>query len=237
MKDWLSRTQIRQRPMLAVYGGLLVLIAVVIGLGALRWLSSSSSDRLAVIGNLLSLGTLLLALVAGIVALAAYSAATGLPNLRMQLALPSSYNEATFVVPGKGDPVSLDTIARITVENTSAYAARTPAVIIEFHAAGIERSMYSPEREWSPVSLYRKGDITAFQWDGGPVYSIHGNSSRHLPDLDLRGLRPYSASNEAPEMVIRLLADGYQRSKIVLPMVFDIDVMPRGDGGFPPEWL
>jgi hypothetical protein len=92
--------------------------------------------------------------------------------------------------------------------------------------------MYSPEREWSPVSLYRKGDITAFQWDGGPVYSIHGNSSRHLPDLDLRGLRPYSASNEAPEMVIRLLADGYQRSKIVLPMVFDIDVMPRGDGGF-----
>jgi hypothetical protein len=112
--------------MLAVYGGLLVLIAVVIGLGALRWLSSSSSDRLAVIGNLLSLGTLLLALVAGIVALAAYSAATGLPNLRMQLALPSSYNEATFVVPGKGDPVSLDTIARIIVENTSAYAARTP---------------------------------------------------------------------------------------------------------------
>ena len=66
--------------MLAVYGGLLILIAVVVAVTALNWLSSRSSDRLAVIGNLLSFGTLLLAVVAGIVALAAYSAATGLPN-------------------------------------------------------------------------------------------------------------------------------------------------------------
>jgi len=70
--------------MLAVYAGLLILIAVVIGAASLSWLTSRSSDRLAVIGNLLSLGTLLLALVAGVVALAAYSAATGLPDLKLK---------------------------------------------------------------------------------------------------------------------------------------------------------
>jgi hypothetical protein len=56
--------------MLAVYAGMLVLIGIVILVTALKWLASGESDRLAVIGNLLSLGTLLLALVAGIVALA-----------------------------------------------------------------------------------------------------------------------------------------------------------------------
>ena len=41
--------------MLAVYAGLLILIAVVIGAASLKWLTSGSDDRLAVIGNLLSL--------------------------------------------------------------------------------------------------------------------------------------------------------------------------------------
>ena len=54
--------------MLAVYAGLLILIAIVIGAASVSWLTSGGSDRLAVIANLLSLGTLLLALVAGIVA-------------------------------------------------------------------------------------------------------------------------------------------------------------------------
>lgn len=74
--------------MLAVYAGLLILIAAVIGAASQSWLTSRSDDRLAVIGNLLSLGTLLLALVAGIVALATYSAATGLPDLKLQFKLP-----------------------------------------------------------------------------------------------------------------------------------------------------
>jgi hypothetical protein len=69
MSKWLARSQILQRPMLAVYTALLIIIALVIGVFALLWLLSPSSDRLAVIANLLALGTLLLALVAGIVAL------------------------------------------------------------------------------------------------------------------------------------------------------------------------
>ena len=74
--------------MLAVYAGLLILITLAIGIFALLWLRSPSDDRLAVIANLLSFGTLLLALVAGIVALAAYSAATGLPDLQAGFSEP-----------------------------------------------------------------------------------------------------------------------------------------------------
>ncbi len=88
MKALLSRTQILQRPMLTVYAGLLVVIMLATGAAAIRWLSSRRDDRVAVIGNFLSLGTLLLALVAGVVAIAAYSAATGLPDLKLQFTGP-----------------------------------------------------------------------------------------------------------------------------------------------------
>ncbi len=51
MSPWLSRTQLRQRPMLAVYAGLLIPIAVIVGAASLSWLTSRSDDRIAVIGN------------------------------------------------------------------------------------------------------------------------------------------------------------------------------------------
>jgi hypothetical protein len=143
MKAWLSQTQIRQRPMLAVYGGLLVLVAGGIGVATLIWLNSASSDRLAVISNLLSLGTLLLALVAGIVALAAYSAATGLPDLTLSIDLPGNrYNEVSFFASewSVGPWLPVTVLAGITVKNSSKYAARTPAVIIDFSRPGLWNS-------------------------------------------------------------------------------------------------
>jgi hypothetical protein len=231
--------------MLAVYAGLLLLIAVVIGVAALSWLTSRSDDRLAVISNFLALGTLLLALVAGIVALAAYSAATGLPDLKVKVLMAERIpNEIWFPTPSDpnwkvagitGD--SWKTTASIIVENTSIYAARIPAVIVEFRGAGIRPQNYASSGTWTPTT--RIGDyILAVQWDGGPNYSIHGKSSRHLPDLSLQGIRPYesfSADETPPQIIIRLLADGYKR-EVALPVKFDSKA-----GAAPhkpaPEWL
>lgn len=240
MREWLSRTQLRQRPMLAVYAGLLILIAAVIGAAALSWLTSGSGDRLAVIGNLLSLGTLLLALVAGIVALAAYSAATGLPNLKLQFSLPfGSPNEVSFVSREPGSPVTPrgnEYTARIRVGNRNRYAARSPAVVIEFRGAGIESGMYTASQDWTPTARRSTtGDIIALQWDGGPNYSIHGNSIRVLPDLNLQGLHPFDL-NKPPEMIIRLLADGYDRPSIRLPIQFITKAAPPSHLETIQEW-
>ncbi len=236
MKAWLLRTQLRQRPMLAVYAGLLILIAIVIGAATLSWLSSPSTDRLAVIGNLLSLGTLLLALVAGIVALAAYSAATGLPNLKAKLLMPITRIPNLIVIPEQALNAPVDIPIEIIVENTTKYAARTPAVMIELSGAVIDKDAYSPSGEsWRATTRKRTGDIKALQWDGGPNYAIHGKSDRWLPELNLRGL--VLTGDGKPEIVIRLLADGYDRPPITRP----IEVL---DGGalypptkLPPEWL
>jgi hypothetical protein len=228
----LSRTQLRQRPMLAVYAVLLILIAAAIGGASLTWLTSRSDDRLAVISNFLSFGTLLLALVAGVVALAAYSAATGRPNLRVALIFPDAANEARFVIPNEGDPPSGDIIVGVGVKNTSAYAARTPTVLITFYDAAIKKDMYVQEDDWAATA--EKGDIWVLQWDGGPNYTIHGDSFRIIENINLKGLFAYSDAQ--PKIGIRLLADGYSRPEIKLPIEFTTGPIPPRDKS-PMEWL
>jgi hypothetical protein len=91
--------------MLTVYGVLLITVTVGTGVAALSWLSSTSQDHLAVIANFLTLGTLLLALIAGIIALAAYSAATGLPDLKLQFTLST---KGYMVIPNNNSFYSQD---------------------------------------------------------------------------------------------------------------------------------
>jgi uncharacterized membrane protein len=73
--------------MLAVYLALLILVTAGTLAVAGTWLHSRADDRVAVIAKFLSIGTLALALVAGIIALAAYIAATGQPDLRAMVLL------------------------------------------------------------------------------------------------------------------------------------------------------
>jgi hypothetical protein len=232
--------------MLVVYAGLLVLITLAIGITVLAWLLSSSDDRLAVIANLLAFGTLLLALVAGIVALAAFSAATGLPSLRLRINKPITQNDTiifvggdskkyatstfgTIVIPGN------DNIVRISVKNTTKYAARTPAVTIEFKNAAILQNMYAVSSGWTATELdYSMGGVQALQWDGGPNYAIHGNSTRHLPEINLQGLYPEDGWDQV-QIIVKLLADGYNRPEIIL----SVDFLTEGAKakGWTPSWL
>lgn len=75
------------------------------------------------------------------------------------------------------------------------------------------------------------------QWDGGPYYSIHGGSARYLPVLSLDGLEPVG-TGVAPEMAFKLLADGYSRPDIVLPIQFMTQDQATTEEVSPtPEWL
>jgi hypothetical protein len=210
--------------MLAVYAGMLVIVAVVIGVVSLLQLSSPSKDRVAIIGNFLSLGTLLLALVAGIIALAAYTAATGLPDLRLDFSLAPGIPKKVMLKNEGGNLIAISSdlnIARVTIANITGYAARSPALMVQFAGTEIRADMYAISQGWVAVSQDRqtKG-ILAFQWDGGPNYAIHGNSLRHLPDLNLQGLCVTGSGTVKPEISFKLVADGYDRPTIVLPIYY-----------------
>ena len=213
MKTSTFRNWRPRRPMLVVYALLLIAITVLVGAFALNWLSSTKDDRLAVISNFLTLGTLLLALVAGIVALVAYAAATGQPDLTVQFMLPGGgFNKIWFPGPGLSGSA---TALTVNVRNSSKYSARTPAVVIQFRDCYLNRGQFPSAHEWIPTAYNGMGGIVEVQWDGGPNYAIHGDMTRHLPEIWLQGLtRP----GESGEMVFRLLADGYSRRPIVKPV-------------------
>jgi hypothetical protein len=221
MKSLLHRTQLRQRPMLAVYVALLLGIALLIGAWCLDWVFSSSNDRLAVIANLLSFGILLLALVAGIVALAAYSAATGQPDLSATvLTYRTSEVPDQIVVtalPQARKPTAAEgNILLIVIENKSGYAARSPAVIVSIKNGCFRREIFSAGEEWVATGSNFLGDIYSVQWDGGANYMIHGKSSRQLPRLELEGL-----SGSDPLITFQLLADGFSSEEKTLPVLFE----------------
>jgi hypothetical protein len=208
----------------------LVIIAIVTVIFSFGWLSSRSDDRVAVIANFLSLGTFLLALAAGVIALVAYSAATGLPVLRLKVWTPLSPPNDIRLYPA--DTPGEWNIASIAVRNTSKFAARTPAVLVQFVNCGIPQDNFLASPGWTPIAFTSGGApgiILAIQWDGGPNYAIHGDSERHLPGLNLQrltglGNEPYPADTS---IRFRLLADGYSYApKTDVPVSFTTKITP-----------
>ena len=176
------------------------------------------------------------------VALLAYAVSTGPPDLQIQVWFNfSDANNPVFQADGK-EPASLwarqfkQLTGTIRVRNNSSYSAKNPAVIIRLRDMVFLRDSY--EANWVMIEFASTNGIMAVQWDGGPSYSIHGNSTRRLPDLLLDRLHMYPGSKE-PGLIIELLADGY-RKEVLIPVGFtvdDVSQFPREDKEANPEWM
>jgi hypothetical protein len=201
-----------------------------------------TADKLAAVGDVLVGATLLLAAIAAVVALLAYAVSTGPPDLQIQVWFNfSDANNPVFQVDTR-EAATLWTrqfkqlTGTIRVRNNSSYSAKNPAVIIRLHDMVFLRENY--DANWVMVDFASTNGIMAVQWDGGPTYSIHGNSTRRLPDLQLDKLHTYPGSG-SPALMIELLADGY-RKNILIPVDFtvdDVSQFSREDGEANPEWM
>jgi hypothetical protein len=232
------RKMTRRRLILAGYGVSLAIVALCVAILSLFWLFSIQADRLAVVANCLALGTLALALIAGSVALQAYAAATGLPDLEVKLSFPFSHpNQPAFTLPEvkHGAVAALaqnQSLATIYIRNKGVYSAKNPAITIQIKGMAILPRGYSASEGWTPIEYASTLGITAFQWDGGPMYSIHGRSTRRLPFLNMQKL-VYGAADAG--FTIELLADGYRR-EISIPVRFMAPGMQLEEADAP-EWL
>jgi hypothetical protein len=207
----------RRRVTLAFYA--IFLTAAVLATAFMAWLipwggSRAMPDRLAETGDFLAGGTLALALIAGIVALHAFAAATGLPELQFQIIFPFSHPNRPIFRAEHNLQGNLQIAAplkqaypAIRVQNTSGYSARNPAVIIRLQGMAFKPS--SERQGWDEIDFVPQAGVTAVQWDGGD-HSVHGNSERRLPPLALTEL---AALPPLGELILRieLLADGYRR--------------------------
>jgi hypothetical protein len=229
LRPW-QDTGRRRQILLGVIGILVLVIALLTGICVYLTLSSSGSgypDRLAEAGDIFSAATLLLTVIAALVALLAYAVTTGLPDLKVQLNFEFSWpNRPKFQaeIDENGWLRALNfkqTSGSISIRNESGYSAKNPAVIVRFRGMAYvdEQNIPSP---WVVIDFVNTTGITAVQWDGGATYSIHGNSVRKLPSLNLQRLVKVSDWPD-PQIAIELLADGGYRREVVFPVDFTLD--------------
>lgn len=214
--------------------------------------SASTADKLAAAGDVLVGATLLLAAIAAMVALLAYAVSTGSPDLQISVLFTNSppnnpvfegsFHDAYVTV---AELLSGEHLGRILLQNTSGYSAKNPTVRIWLNAMAFRPSHSSFFQEWDSMDVadifladVNAQLITAVQWDGGATYSIHGHSTRRLPDLQFTRL--WKMSNQGPPVLtFEILADGYRRV-VPLPVDFIVEgksLFPREDGKVNPRWM
>lgn len=213
-----------------------VILIVIIVIGLLATLCTflivlarvSLSDRLAEIADVMSGATLLLTVVAALVALFAYAVATGLPELKVRVGFEfSNPNSPSFTghLAENGD-IRADEFKQlmmtVSISNEGNYSARNPAVNIRLRGmAFLGEPKHIQQGGWAVIGFVTTQGITEIQWDGGGDYSIHGQSVRKLPTVWLSKLRKV-ARWPAPCIEVRLLADGY-RKDVRIPVDFTVD--------------
>ena len=218
----------------ATAGTLLVtVILMVLALTARANLADQMAETTVVIAG----ATLLLAIIAALVALLAYAVSTGAPQIDISIRLPlyGHQNNLEFEVePGNarhsnGPAITgaevftvkafQQLVAMIQLCNRSRYSAVNPAVIVRLEAMIFAAdSLAASSNHWVPVEFANRFSIRAVQWDGGPWYPIHGNSTRRLPDLHVNELRILPEEGP-PAFVFEILADGFRRT-VTVPIRF-----------------
>lgn len=215
----------RQRTFVLRLGWLTIII---IGAGTLGWAIPVwiISPPPVTVSDIFAAGTLLLGLIAGVVALLAYAVSTGLPDLELGFMFRDQdpYKREQIYVK---NAEWWKRVAYIWVDNKSNYAARNAAVIVQLRPeTGLYKTFSNPvnkkepwkdkgeDQPWKDIEFETSGNVVlAMQWDGGP---INGRSTRRLPDLplvDLFRIKDKQRIEDDGEAKINivLLAEGYRR--------------------------
>jgi hypothetical protein len=132
----------------------------------------SRSDRLAETGDIIAGATLLLTVLAALVALRAYAVSTGLPTLKLQAIFPFSYpNRPIFQATKESNHLVRSvpfkqTMGTIIIRNEGKYSARNPAVIVRLHGMAFTPSQYD-NKDWTVINFATTLGIT----EGSPGLS------------------------------------------------------------------
>jgi hypothetical protein len=125
------------------------------------------------------------------------------------------------------------------LRNLSGYSANNPAVIIRLDHMVFRPSSAWRREEWVLIQYDENRLTRAIQWDGGPAYSIHGKSTRRLPDFPLGFLWYTGEGGSMPMMTVEILAEGYKKEKSL-----SVDFIVEGQSQFPrqdrkinPGWI
>jgi hypothetical protein len=190
-----------------------------------------TSDKIGAVADVFTAATLLLAVIAGLVALLAYAVSTGTPDIRIGVNFASSPRNLPNIVVDKKVNEPWDETLIIQLKNISRYSARNPAVSVRIVRLNFDYEEVKFSPGWVLTEVDHSDDLSIkIQWDGGPNYSVHGNAIRVLPplelpalscsgDSDFRSLAERNWERYAPYYEFEILAEGYRR---VVPISFKV---------------
>ena len=204
--------QVRTVVLVATVLGVVATAGAVAGSIAEGWTLGlpRSSDRAVQVTNVIGLAAFILVAITALVALVAYRAASGRPDLVPQISFRfSDVNRPVFAASEVSGGASQrkrvvdyrQVEGSVAILNRSKYAGRNAGFRIRLDGLG---GLQSQDR-WTTVERVNQIGPAVIQWDAGVDYLIHGDWERSLPGLNFAGLVAYS---KTPALVVTLAADG-----------------------------
>jgi hypothetical protein len=236
----INGVRIRRTALLTAYSVLLIAVLVAMIITSLLTLTAKGvlADKLSEVADVIGSGTAVLAVLAGLIAIQAYAAATGLPKLEVQVWFSASEkNRPVFrarrVQSGMLEVSSSSppqTKAIISLHNRSHYSAKSVTVVLRFSSITNNFNGDAMGDGWEsfefPDARFGLKDLTV-QWTAGADGLVHGGASRRLPDLQLGSLA-HDPSWTPPKLSVEMIADGGYRRQVEL----DIHFLDEDTGGF-----
>ncbi|HEV2347397.1 MAG TPA: hypothetical protein VGS97_25100 [Actinocrinis sp.] len=207
-----------------VVGTVVVIVGsvVIVAMAYAGWtLGLGTHDRGVTVTVALTADALFAGLVATVLALSAYWAASGTADLHVELTFNySKPNEPVFKLgtplPGTSwrpiEPFKQNR-ARVVVYNRSKYSARNASVQIRLRGF----MNVQPVPGWLVISSANMVGATAFQWDGGADQLVHEGVARVLREFTLIDAQVDPASTQ-PLIVVTVVADGVKPKPIMMPV-------------------
>lgn len=202
------------RPLVVAFMIALMIVTTLAVLGTAFWgwrFGLGRADLATRINTVAAVSAFVLVAATLFVALIAYLAATGQPDLTVGVngQEPGTHRALELlasqhmIVTAKFHTEQL----LVSLVNRSRYSARNPGVRIVLWGLAKLR----PQQGWIVVNDGSVGGTAVIQWDGGADQMIHGSWSRSLPVLDLAGATLTYQSPERkpyPELKMYVVADG-----------------------------
>jgi len=183
----------------------------------------SLSDRLAMLNDVFAGCAVLLAVIAGAIALQAHAAATGTPSVEMQVWLGSSKrNELTIlsVVQPNGWRRSIgvagQSVLHIRLRNKSKFDAQNIRLLVTFCGIAFSRTFDGRHDGWRIIDSVEEAGSTMTDWVSDSW--LYADSTVRVPGLDLESLIELKTL-ASPCLKVRVLTHDHQRT-IELPITF-----------------
>jgi hypothetical protein len=202
------------------------------------------SDRLSAINDIFAGSALLLGLTAGLIALQAHAAATGRPNIRVQVWLGADRPNRLILVAEPTDygrlrsmPVGGQTLMHIRLDNRGDYSADGLVVSVHFRGVAFDRAFDTRINGWRVVDAVEGRGATAAEWSDGSA--LHGRTSRRLPELDTNSLVQLGVGDDCAVEIL-VASNDYLRRVPPVPVRF-VNAREAPHAGLAgddlPEWI